>query len=182
MKMWHQARLKVIPTAEHLYKINCSDNKYCVFDNSVETNEHLLTECKAYELLPQENIKGMNSGEKVRELLKETNEKSKKRKIVQIILRKLKIRKTEIQSRKEKTKDIVPVSKVFISDKYATREDRIKKFNEKRKIALNTEDLSKALVPYIFKKVNLFKKAKKRKRKKSNLEIRKMNHKISRKN
>ena len=181
IKMWHQARLKVIPTAEHLYKINCSDNKYCIFDNNVETNEHLLTECKAYEILPQENIKGTNSGERVKELLKETNEKSKKRKIVQIILKKLKIRKTEMQNREKKTKDIVTYSKVINSNKYSTREDRIKRFKEKRKIVSSTEDVTKALVPYVFKKTNLFKKAKKRKRKKSNLTKIVTNPKICRK-
>merc|ERR1711991_535816 len=124
----------------------------------------------AYEILPQENIKGMNS-----------DKKSKKRKIVQIILKKLKIRKTEIQIRKEKTKDIVTYSKVATSKKYPTVEEKIKRFKEKRKIVLATEDLSKALVPYTFKKTNLFKKAKKRKMKKSYLTIRIMNHKISRK-
>merc|ERR1711991_473912 len=40
MKVWHQARLKVIPTADHLYKIKCSEERFCKFDCSIETNDH----------------------------------------------------------------------------------------------------------------------------------------------
>ena len=58
-KIWHQARLNVIPTNKFLYNIKCSATFKCKFDNQCETNEHFLIECKGYEELEIRNQQKM---------------------------------------------------------------------------------------------------------------------------
>ena len=97
MKIWHQARLKVLPTSDHLYKINCSEKRYCVFDNSVETNMHMLVECKGYRNKLIEKNKNLSSQDKIKALLNEGMDNEKKEKVTLDLIEKLKQRCEEMK-------------------------------------------------------------------------------------
>ena len=107
MKVWHQARLKVIPTAEHLYKIKCSEERFCKFDCSIETNEHFLIHCKEYSDIEAEVTGDVTKDSKVVELLSDNNDNKAKRKIALTILKKLKRRKKEVKNLMNKNKALV---------------------------------------------------------------------------
>jgi hypothetical protein len=47
-RLWHQARLDVIPTQHFLYRIKEAQSETCIFDGEVETNKHLVLKCMGY--------------------------------------------------------------------------------------------------------------------------------------
>jgi hypothetical protein len=47
-RIWHQARLNVIPTQAFLFKLKCAKDNKCKFDNEEETNSHFLLKCAGY--------------------------------------------------------------------------------------------------------------------------------------
>ena len=164
MKIWHQARLKVLPTSDHLYKLNCSERRYCVFDNSLETNMHMLVECEGY----KNRLKGENnnwsSQDRVKALLNDHMDDKTKEEITLDLISKLKKRCEEIKKIDNNDKSLVIYlndkgEKSIYNTKYETREMRIQKFRDKRNnIEKGKEDLSKSLVP--FKKVKIINKLK----------------------
>ena len=98
MKVWHQARLKVIPTAEHLYKIKCSEERFCKFDCSIETNEHFLVNCKEYSEIEEKGTGRILKGKRVEEILNDDNDNKLKRKIALTILKRRKIEMKSINN------------------------------------------------------------------------------------
>ena len=114
MKVWHQARLKFIPTAEYLYRIKCSEERFCKFDCSIETNEHFLRDCNLNnDIKAKGNEEGLK-GKKVEELLSDRNDNKTKEKIALTILEKLKMIKTEIKKINNNEKALFFDSSTFV--------------------------------------------------------------------
>ena len=156
MKIWHQARLKVIPTFDHLFKINCCGNKFCPFDNNVETNIHMLVECKEYNKIITVKINKITSQEKIKELLDENNDDKFKERIAIDILKVLKHRNKEIHKLENDNKSLIiyegnrDYEQGEEDSKYDSKETRISKFKQKNKNFVECkENLSTALVPFI---------------------------------
>merc|ERR1711991_813914 len=140
-----------IPTAEHLYKIKCSEERFCKFDCSIETNEHFLIHCKEYSDIEAEVTGDVTKDRKVVEVLSDNNDNKAKRKIALTILKKLKRRKKEVKSLMNKNKALVLYKnniKEKCKEKYKTKEQRIKEFRERHQRTVVIEDLSRASVPY----------------------------------
>jgi hypothetical protein len=85
-RLWHQARLNILPTNHFLYKIKCTASKKCVYDDETETNHHFLLKCKGYRSIwgnyyPKRN----NNRIKYIELLDQDSPPPEKRKICKAI-------------------------------------------------------------------------------------------------
>ena len=80
-KMWHQAILKTIPTNEYLNKLKIKEDSKCPMDGEVETNEHFVLKCKAFNEIWNTKYPKRNSheGTTVLEFLNGKNKKEKEK-------------------------------------------------------------------------------------------------------
>ena len=93
-KIWHQARLRSLPTNDYLYRIKCSDTYKCRYDNERETIDHLLLECVGYKQERGNLLYRKNEGnDNLKVILDEDRPPPIKRKICTNILKIFKRRK-----------------------------------------------------------------------------------------
>ena len=90
-RIWHQASLGVIPTNSFLKKINCGDSDKCKYDGEIETNNHFIKHCTAYENVwdkkyPKRNSKNTDN-EDLEVLLDEDKPPPFKKKIAKCLLK-----------------------------------------------------------------------------------------------